>query len=150
MNKVHKGSPIPFHDPTTSSLVLKTRVIQHMLRNNVTLKDEDWVHIAQLISIVTYFILFWTQFDVVNLLICYIDNLTIFRNANYHKKPNLTQGHLIAFILKVKYNITFGSPLDHIVIPLINKSLYIFYGPKMHSTQGTAKAKEEKELTQGK
>lgn len=52
-----------------------------------------------------------------DLLIHYIDNIFV-AWPNYHRKPNLLLSHLIAYHLKVKYNISLGCLLNHILTPL--------------------------------
>lgn len=80
----------------------------------------------------------------VNLLICYIDSLFIAMDPNYHKKPTLALGHLISYILEVKYNISFGNPSNHILTPLTYKYFHIFYVMKRQSPRNIARVEEEK------
>lgn len=70
---------------------------QHVLRNNVIPKARDQVHIIPLLSIVTYFAMASTHFNVVNVLIDYITNFIIVRDLDYHRKPNLALGHFFAY-----------------------------------------------------
>lgn len=70
---------------------------------------------------VTYFLHSETKFNVVDLLIRYIERIYIAHDPNYHRKANLALGHLIAYPLEVKYNIFFCSPHNHILSLLTNK-----------------------------
>lgn len=73
----------------------------------------------------------------VNLLIYYIKSIYVARDYNYHKKTNLALSHLIAYLLEVKYNISFGSPPDYVLSPMMNKSFHIFYVTRSHSPHKT-------------
>lgn len=95
-----------------------------MLKNNFISNVRDRIHVTPLIYVVTYFVLFYTQFNVVDILIQCIESLTNIRNLNFHKKPNLALSHLITYILEVKYNISYLSTSNH-TPHLTNYSLHI-------------------------
>lgn len=123
-----------------------TCVIQHMFsRNNIIPKDGDRVHVTPLQFAITYFSLSNTQLNVTDLLIQYIVILMIVRDLNFHRKPNLALGHLIAYILEVKYGIIFPSTLNHIPSRVINHSFHIFYDHRRHPTKGATQATKEDE-----
>lgn len=50
------------------------------------------------------------------LLINYIESFSLIRDPKFHRNPNLVIGHISAFILVVKYNITF---LIHQIVILL-------------------------------
>lgn len=127
MNLVFKAAPLNFHDPMTISLILDVSVIQYLLRNNVILKDRDNFHVPPLLYAVTYFILFHTLFNVADILMQYIENLTIIMDLNFQREPNLTLVHFISYILQFKYNISYLIIFYHTNSLFTNYS-YIFYG----------------------
>lgn len=71
-----------------------------------------------------------------NLLICFIKCLNKVRDPNSHRKHNLAFGHLISYILGVKYNLSYPTKLDIITSPFFNLSFHLFYGPKKCPAQG--------------
>lgn len=79
-----------------NGLVLKAHVNQYILRHNVIVKVDDCINITHLLSIVTYFYMTHTQFNVAHFLICYIENVTIVRNIKSKQKYNLALRHMIA------------------------------------------------------
>lgn len=143
MNHVFRATPVPYNKPTTNSFVHDTRVIQHILKNNIIPKARDHILVTPLQSIVTFFVLSRTQLDVVHLLIHYIDSLYVARDSNYRKKPNLALGHLIFYILKVKYNMSSSSSLNYILTLLTDKSFHIFYDTKKRFSHNATRAEEE-------
>lgn len=64
-------------------------------KENVIPKDRGRVHITPLLSVITYFVITNTHFNVVDLLIQYIESFTIIKDLNFSRKPNLALGHLI-------------------------------------------------------
>lgn len=78
-----------------------------MLGNNVIPKAEDRVNITSIPFIVAYFIMKNGHFNVIDLLIRYIESFNIIRNPNIRKKSNLALRQLITYILLVKYNMTY-------------------------------------------
>lgn len=111
--------------------------------NIVITKDDDHIHNTPLISIITYFIIYKIQFNVRDLLICYIDSLELAHDWNYHRKSNLALAHLIAYLVDLKYDFTFLLALDNILSPLTNKSFHILYDTKRCSLQNDGAEEEE-------
>lgn len=99
INQVLKGTLVPFHKLTINSLIFYAHFIQHVHKKNVILKIGDHVHTIPLLSISTYFVLSHKKFSVVDLFICYIGILSIIRDPNFYRKPNLTLKHLTSYIL---------------------------------------------------
>lgn len=104
-----------------------------MLKHNVILKNCNYIHITSLISNITYSILSITQFNMVDLLIYYIESLSVIRDSNFHRK---TLSHLNDFILEAKYYIIFFASPDHTLTLFTNHSFHIFYGTRRFPTQG--------------
>ncbi|KAL0902928.1 hypothetical protein M5K25_028384 [Dendrobium thyrsiflorum] len=77
-----------------------------------------------------YFIMTEIDFNVVNIIIRYLENLTCIQDLRHRRKPNLALGHIISFISESKYNFQFPAPLDHLQILYSNSSFYI-----LHSTR---------------
>lgn len=89
-------------------------------------KVKDRVNITFPLSMVTYFIMYGTHFNVINLLIHYIERITIVWDLNFGRKPNMALGYLISYILKVKYNLSYTSAHDHTPSFFIDHSFNIF------------------------
>lgn len=85
MNLVLTGAYLPFHNSKTDTFILDVCVIQYVLRNNVIPKVGDKVHITLLLSVVTYFFLFHTQFDFADLLLHHIASLSIIWDPNFNR-----------------------------------------------------------------
>lgn len=85
----------------------------------------------------------------VDLLIYYTRNLSIITYPKFLRNPNLSLGHLTAYILKVKYNITSPSLVDHILTPFTNHSFHILFGPRRLLVQGVAQTAKEEESVEG-
>lgn len=102
------------HKPLVRCLVLNTHVIQHVLRHNVIHKVSDQINITPLLSIITYFYMSYTKFNVMKHLIHYIKSLTIIKNPKSKINYNLTLGHMIDHLLKVKYNLTYPKDPNYI------------------------------------
>lgn len=132
-----------------SSLILNTYIIQHMIRNNVISMDRDRVNITLLVYVMTYFVMFGTHSNPINLLICYIESLTIVKNPNFHRKHNLDLGHFISYILEVKYSIFFFIKFDHIHSHFTDHSFHILYDGRRHFAQIARQVEEEEEHSKG-
>lgn len=76
-----------------SGLVHNVCIIQHMIKHNVIPKGSDYINITCLFPIITYFIMTNTSFNIVDLLILYIKNVTIIRSNISKNKYNLALGH---------------------------------------------------------
>lgn len=83
-------------------------------------------------STITYFVLSRATFNVAKLLIHYFGSFSVIRDPNFLRKPNLALGHLIAFILEVKYNISYSVALDHTLTLFTNYTFHIFYDSRRH------------------
>lgn len=128
MNLILRCIAKPSHISTISFLIFDVRVIQHLMRNNIIPKLRDWVHIALLILNVIYFVTSSTYFNLVDPLICYIDSLSNIKYPNFLRKPNLALDHLITFIMKAKYDISFPIPHDTSLTSFSNHSFHTIYG----------------------
>lgn len=113
MNIILRGFQPSYHDSKVSTLVLNTCIIQHVLRNNIISKAGDRVHITILLFIVEYFFMINTYFNVENILIWYNKKLTIIRDPNFHRNPNLSLEHLTFYILEVNYNLSYYTEPNH-------------------------------------
>lgn len=119
----------------------------HVLRNDIILKARDWVHITLHVFTITYFIMTSMPFIATNLLTSYIESLIIIRDPNTHRKPNLALGHLISYILLIKYDLSYPATLDHIPSFFINLVFYIFYNGRRHNAQGDKEANSQESHT---
>ncbi|WP_330945459.1 hypothetical protein, partial [Streptococcus anginosus] len=87
-----------------------------------------------LISILTYFVLSKTPFNTASFLMRYFHSLQIIRLPETKKKYNIGLGHVVAYLLKQKYQITHPEPPTHGSIPFTNNSFHAFF-PKTKSKQ---------------
>lgn len=98
-------------------------------------KVGDHTNITLFISIVTYFCLTLTIFNVEDFLIRYIENLTIISNLKSKRKYNLTVGNMIAYILEAKYNISYLEEPDYLPSHFTDHSFHAFYCKKKRPIQ---------------
>ncbi|PKU63489.1 hypothetical protein MA16_Dca019298 [Dendrobium catenatum] len=135
----------PFHVGETSSLVKDARTIQHVLCTSIIPKAEDRVHITPMLSLTTFFIMAWREFNATDLIIQYIDHLTTIWDPGHRRKPNLALGHLIAYILEIKYNLQY--PARHDLQPpcYSNSSFNILHSTRLHPGDGEPQGAEEEE-----
>ncbi|PKU75898.1 hypothetical protein MA16_Dca005945 [Dendrobium catenatum] len=135
----------PFHVGETSSLVKDSRIIQHVLRTSIIPKAGDRVHITPLLSLTTFFIMAQREFNATDLIFRYIDHLKTIRDPGHRRKPNLTLGHLIAYILKTKYNLQYPSRHDLQPPCYSNSSFNILHSTRLHPGDGEPQGAEEEE-----
>lgn len=86
-----------------------------------------------------------TQFNIVNLLIHYIENLTIIKNMKSKRKYNLVLRPKIIFLLEVKYNIFYPKEPNYQPSHFIDHSFHIFNIEKRQPSKASTQA-EEKEV----
>lgn len=122
-----RESPITYQQLLVKGLVHDACAIHNVLKYNVILKVDDCINITPLLSVVTYFIMTNTTFNIIDLLIWHIENLTIARNPQFNKKHNLALGHMIVYLLEVKYNISYPIELKHIPSHFTNHSFHDFF-----------------------
>lgn len=85
------------------------------------------INITPLLVVVTYFIMTNTFFNVENFLIWYIKILPLFSPLDRKNKYNLIFGHVIAYILDVKNNISYLAEPNYIPSHFTDHSFCAFY-----------------------
>ncbi|KAL0926263.1 hypothetical protein M5K25_002479 [Dendrobium thyrsiflorum] len=141
VNQFLRNTATPFHNGFTSGLGKDARTIQHVLRSSVIPKAGDRIHITPLLSLTTFYIMAHREFNASDLIIRYFKNLTTIRDPRHHRKPNLALGHLISYVLTIKYNLEFPStstsPTHHPKF-FSNNSFHI-----LHNTRRAGEEAEE-------
>ncbi|KAL0923911.1 hypothetical protein M5K25_004698 [Dendrobium thyrsiflorum] len=103
----------------------------HRLVNPFSARDQ--INITPILLLTTYYIMTNIDFNAADIIICYFDNLTCIRDPRHKRKPNLTLGHLIIFVLESKYNLKFLAPPDHLPVFYSNRSFHILHSTHHHA-----------------
>ncbi|KAL0926299.1 hypothetical protein M5K25_002516 [Dendrobium thyrsiflorum] len=86
------------------------------------------------------------DFNVVDLIIRYIEHLTSIRDPSHKRKPNLALRHIIAYVLKSKYNIKYPAPPDYLLAFFSNSSFHILHNSHHHPVHKEAMVEEERPI----
>lgn len=123
--------------------------MQHVLRYNIIPKVGDQINITPLLFIITYFLMNNTSFNIGELFICYIKNITIMRSLrSKEKKYNLVLGHMFSYLLEIKYISYLLSLITQLSTSLIIPSMpSIVRRCSQHSLQGIQR--EMRHIIQG-
>lgn len=78
-----------------------------------------------------------TTFNILDLLIRYIKNLTIARNPCSKKNQNLALAHILAYLIEVKYNHSYPTKPNHIPSHFTENSFHAFFNGKKQPSQTT-------------
>ncbi|KAL0926296.1 hypothetical protein M5K25_002513 [Dendrobium thyrsiflorum] len=126
VNKLLRETNAPYHDSTA-----------------IIPKAGDQIHITSILSLTTYYIIAHQDFTVVDLIIRYIEHLTSIRDSSHKRKPNLALRHIIAYVLKSKYNIKYPAPPEYLPTFCSNSSFHILHSSHQHPVNKEAMAKQE-------
>ncbi|PKU76036.1 hypothetical protein MA16_Dca021147 [Dendrobium catenatum] len=117
----------------------------HILRTSIIPKAGDRIHITPLLSLTTFYIMTNREFNTADLIFRYIDHLTTIRDPGHKRKPNLALGHLIAYILKTKYQLQYPVPPNLPTLFYSNSSFNILHSTHLHPGDEEPRGTEEEE-----
>lgn len=104
-------------------------------------KASNRMNITLILNLVAYYYMTHTPFNIIDLLICYIDNIFIVCDPKVKNKQNLALSHVIAYILQTKYALGNLKQPNHHPSLFSNHSFHTLFGGKKHKQM----VKEEKE-----
>ncbi|KAH0454537.1 hypothetical protein IEQ34_016461 [Dendrobium chrysotoxum] len=144
-NQFLRGTNVRYHDNTCYSLLKDAWTIQHVLCSSIILKAGDHIHITPLLSLTTFYILAHRDFNATDLLLCYIEHLTSIRDLGHRRRLNLALGHIIAYALETKYNLSYSIPANVPASFFSNNSFHVLHSTRLHPEPSTDVEGEEEE-----